>query len=78
MKHFIKWKIEEALGVDGGDPQKNRMWVTRPAKSTDLIAAAKIAITKLKEGNEFVPWQVWLGDAGSSTLKNRANVSLLY
>jgi hypothetical protein len=69
MKHFIKWKIEEALLVDDGDPQKNRMWVTRPAKSTNPIATAKIVITKLKKGNEFVPWQVWLGDSGSSTLK---------
>jgi hypothetical protein len=78
MKHFIKWKIEKALTVDGGDPQRNRMWVTRPAKNTDHIATAKIVINKLKGGNEFVPWPDWLGDAGSSSLKNRANVSLLY
>jgi hypothetical protein len=78
MKHFIKWKIEEALSVDDGDPHKNRMWVTRPAKSNDPIAVAKIVIIKLKEGNEFVPWQVWLGDAGSSTLENRATITLLH
>ena len=78
MKHFIKWKIEEALSVDDGDNLKNRMWVTRPAKSRDPIAAAKIVITKLKEGNEFVPWQHWLGHAETNTLKTRANVSLPY
>jgi hypothetical protein len=77
MKHFIKWKIEEELSGDDGDRKKNRMWVTRPCKSTDPIASAKIVITKLKEGNEIDPWQVWLGDARLYTFKYMANVSLL-
>ena len=54
MKYFIKWKIEEDIAVDDVDT-KNRMWVTRPCKSTDPVAAAEIVIIKLKEGNAFVP-----------------------
>ncbi len=78
MKHFVKWKIEEEMSTDDGDRKNNIMWVTRPCKSRDLIAAAEIVITKLKEGNEFPPWQAWLGDVPSSTLAYRANVSILY
>ena len=76
MKHFIKWKVEEELSVDSADDKKNKMWVTRPNKSIDPIAAADIVITKLKEGEPFVPWQVWLGDVLAKTAALRANVSL--
>jgi hypothetical protein len=55
--------------------QKNKMWVTRPIKRTDPIAVTDIVITKLKEGEAFVPWQVWLGDVRSKTVALRANVS---
>jgi len=76
MKHFIKWKVEEELSVDSAGDKKNKMWVTRPPKSTDPIAAADIVITKLKEGEAFVPWQVWLGDTREKTAALRANVSV--
>ncbi len=78
MKYFIKWKIEEEISVDDVVDKKNRMWVTRPCKSTDPIVAAEIVITKLKEGNAFVPWQVWLGDVPSTTTAYMANVSLQF
>jgi hypothetical protein len=79
MKHFIKWKVEEEFSVDSAAvDKKNRMWVTRPINSTDPIAAADIVITKLKEGEAFVKWQIWLGDVPSTTAKLRSNVSFPY
>jgi hypothetical protein len=77
MKHFIKWKVEKEMSIDSAAHKKNRMWVTRPINSTNPISTADIVITKLKEGETFVEWQVWLGDVPSTTAALRAKVSLL-
>jgi hypothetical protein len=76
MKYFIKWKVEEELSVDSADDKKNEMWVTQSIKSIDPISPADIVITKLKEGEAFVPWQVWLGDVRLTTAALRANVTV--